>query len=56
MIKRKLYSVLDIIAKSNGYKDKWELLRDYNIAPTVMVPKHKKIDFGLLLLKYLTRD
>ena len=37
--------VLDKIAVGNGYKDKFELLRDYNIIPTVKMPKHKKMEF-----------
>lgn len=47
--------VLDKIAVGNGYKDKFELLRDYNIIPTVKSPKHKKIEFVSLLLKHLKK-
>lgn len=47
--------VLDKIAVGNGYKDKFELLRDYNIIPTVKMPKHKKMEFVSLLLKHLKK-
>lgn len=47
--------VLDKIAVDNGYKDKFELLRDYNIIPTVKMPKHKKMEFVSLLLKHLKK-
>ena len=48
--------MLDKIAVGNGYKDKFELLRDYNIIPTVKMPKHKKMEFVSLLLKHLKNE
>lgn len=42
MTKQTKNKVLDKIAVGNGYKDKFELLRDYNIIPTVKMPRHKK--------------
>lgn len=55
MTKRKWHNMLDTIAKGNGYKDKVELLMDYNFIPTVMMPKHKKTEFVTLFLKYLKK-
>lgn len=54
MRKRNMTSVLELIAEDNGYKDKTELLKDYSFIPTVMTPKHKKIEFALLVFKHLT--
>lgn len=55
MTKQSKNKVLDKIAVDNGYKDKFELLRDYNIIPTVKMPKHKKMEFISLLLKHLKK-
>lgn len=46
---------LDLLARKNGYVDKFELLRDYNIIPTVKMQRHKKSEFVLLLLKRFTK-
>lgn len=56
MTKQSKNKVLDKIAVDNGYKDKFELLRDYNIIPTVKMPKHKKMEFVSLLLKHLKKN
>lgn len=45
--------MLDLIAKSNGYDNKLELFRDYGLSPSVVTPKHKKIEFIALLWKHL---
>lgn len=45
--------VLDLIAKNNGYRDKIELLCDYRFIPTVMMPKHRKIEIIPLLMTYI---
>lgn len=45
--------MLDVIAKANGYENKSELLMDYNFIPTVMTPKHKKIEIISLIVKHL---
>lgn len=55
MMKQKINKVLDKIAVGNGYKDKFELLRDYDIIPTVKSPKHKKMEFASLFLKHLKK-
>lgn len=55
MKKTHYFGVLDIIAKNNGYKNKFEMLSDYRIIPTVMMPKHKKIEFVSLLWKHFTK-
>ncbi len=55
MARRTVTSVLESIAADNGYKDKMELLKDYSFMPTVLTPKHKKIELALLLLKRLTK-
>ena len=52
MKKASIFGVLDQIAKNNGYNDKFELFRDYNIVPTVKIPTHKKIEIISLLWKY----
>lgn len=53
MKKTHYFGVLDLIAKSNGYNDKNDLLRDYNFIPTVIIPKHKKIGIIALFWKYV---
>lgn len=52
-MKTRILSMLDKIAKDNNYCDKAEMLRDYNIIPTVLMPKHKKIEFILLLHNHI---
>lgn len=47
------FGVLDILAMNNGYKNKMELLRDYSFIPTVMMPRHKKIEIIPLLWKHI---
>lgn len=37
----------------NGYNNKMELLRDYSFIPTVMMPRHKKIEIIPLLWKHI---
>ena len=49
------FRALDLIAKNNGYNDRFELLRDYNFIPTVKIPAHKKIEIIALLLKHYTK-
>lgn len=49
-------AIIDEIAKENGYKDKLDLLYDYDIAPSVAVmPQHKKWEFPILLLKHIKK-
>ena len=52
MKKTFFFRVLDLIAKNNGYNDRFELLRDYNFIPTVKIPAHKKIEIIALFLKH----
>lgn len=53
-MKKTYYSgLLDSIAKNNGYKDKIELLRDYNFIPTVLSPSHRKIEIISLLYEHI---
>lgn len=47
------FGVLDILAMNNGYNNKMELLRDYSFIPTVMMPRHKKIEIIPLLWKHI---
>lgn len=47
--------ILDMIAKNNGYSDRFELLRDYRFIPTVLIPKHRKIEFVKLLYDYIRK-
>lgn len=44
--------IVENIAREKGYKDKYEMLRDYGLTPTVRVPKHKKAEFVLLLWRH----
>ena len=53
MKKARYFGALDLIAKSNGYSDENDLLRDYSFIPTVMMPKHKKIEIIALFWKYI---
>lgn len=53
MKKTRYFGGLDLIAKCNGYDGKFDLLRDYGFIPTVMVPKHKKIEIIALLWKHI---
>ena len=43
---------LNIIARNNGYIDKFEMFRDFNLIPTVLTPKHRKSEFVILLYRY----
>lgn len=52
MKKTSRFGALDLIAKNNGYNDRFELLRDYNFIPTVKMPAHKKIEIIALLWKH----
>lgn len=51
MIKKN--KMFDAIARDNGYENKVGLLMDYNFIPTVMTPKHKKIEIISLIVKHL---
>lgn len=46
---------LDEIAKNNGYADKFDLLRDYSFIPTVLTPKHRKIEIAKLFYNHLKK-
>lgn len=48
-MRRKISKRLAKIAVKNGYNTITELLMDYGIVPTVMMPKHKKIELVVLL-------
>ncbi len=50
MLKR-LNDKLSRIAEEKGYLNKDQMLKDYNILPTVLVPKHNKFELLTLLLK-----
>lgn len=47
--------VLNTIAKNNGYSDKFDLLRDYRFIPTVLTPRHRKIEFVKLLYNHIRK-
>lgn len=47
----KIYKELEEYALKEGYKCTNELLFDYGLLPSVKMPKHKKREFALLLLK-----
>ena len=46
--------LLDNIAKDNNYDDKTSLLMDYGFIPTVVMPKHKKIEIVPLAIKAIS--
>lgn len=46
---------LDKIAKELGYRNRAELLYDYDFIPTVLTPKHKKIEILYAFYKYIKR-
>ena len=48
-------AVINTIAKNNGYSDKFDLLRDYGFMPTVLTPKHRKIEIVNLLYKHIRK-
>ena len=45
--------VLEKIAKSNGYASVDQMLMDYGFIPTVLTPKHKKIEIVKAIMKSL---
>lgn len=51
-----MYSVFDTIAKNNGYSDKFDLFRDYGFIPTVLTPKHRKIEIVKLLYNFIRKS
>lgn len=48
--------LMDNIARYAGYKNKMELFYDYDIIPTVLTPKHRKIEIVLLIYKYTKQN
>lgn len=51
-----MHGLFDTIAKNNGYSDKFDLLRDYGFIPTVLMPKHRKIEIVKLLYRFIRKD
>ncbi|WP_295754037.1 hypothetical protein [uncultured Holdemanella sp.] len=45
--------MLEKIAKANGYASVNQLLMDYGFVPTVLTPKHKKIEIVKAIAKSL---
>lgn len=54
-MRKAMSSVINAIAKNNGYSDKFDLLRDYGFMPTVLTPKHHKIEIVTLLYKHFRK-
>lgn len=53
-MKNELRKMLSSFAEKNGYYDEYELLMDYGFIPTVLTPKHRKIEiFKLFLSHYM---
>lgn len=48
--------LMDKIARNAGYKNKMELFYDYDFIPTVLTPKHRKIEIVLLIYKYTKQN
>lgn len=55
-MKKITYGIFDIIAKNNGYVDKFDLFRDYGFMPAVLTPKHRKIEIMKLLYDFIKRS
>ena len=51
-MKNELRKMLSSLAKKNGYYDEYELLMDYGFIPTVLTPKHCKIEIFKLFLSH----
>ena len=54
-MRKTLNMVLSLVAKANDYHDKFDLLRDYGFMPTVLTPKHRKIEIVKLFYDYITK-
>ena len=54
-MKKTVNVMFDAIAKNNGYSDKFSLLRDYGFIPTVLTPKHRKIEMIKLLFNHIRK-
>lgn len=54
-MKKTMSAVINMIAKNNGYSDKFDLLRDYGFMPTVLTPRHQKIEIVKLLCKHIRK-
>ena len=54
-MKKTVNAMFDAIAKNNGYSDKFGLLRDYGFIPTVLTPKHRKIEMIKLLFNHIRK-
>lgn len=50
-MKKIFYEAFNKFAKNNGYADINSLLMDYGFMPTVLMPKHKKIEIINLFIK-----
>ena len=46
--------MLEKIAKANGYSSVDQLLMDYGFIPTVLIPKHKKVEIVKAIAKGIT--
>ncbi|WP_181989298.1 hypothetical protein [Holdemanella biformis] len=46
--------MLEKIAKANGYSFVYQLLMDYEFIPTVLTPKHKKVEIVKAIAKSFT--
>lgn len=54
-MRKTMHTVINTIAKDNGYFDKYDLLRDYGFVPTVLTPKHKKYEIVKLFYKHIRK-
>ena len=55
MTKRKRHNILDAIAIREGYKNRFDLLMDYNALPMARPSKHKKFELVQLMLNYFRK-
>lgn len=52
-MRKTMNMVFNTIAKNSGYSDKFDMFRDYGFIPTVLTPKHRKIEIVKLLCEYI---
>lgn len=52
----KMRKAISDLAMKNGYRDIYELLMDYRFIPSVLTPKHRKVEIVSLFLTRKKRN
>lgn len=52
----KMKKAISDLAMKNGYRDIYELLMDYRFIPSVLTPKHRKVEIVSLFLTRKKRN